>query len=168
MTNQAHFAAAPVVLGETRNGEAGAQAGFNFHMLSPILVGLTLPMLVIGLLDPSGLRPGRPMVMAFLVTVFVLSAVLFAASLIWQGEIKSIIFHSESRKVEFVQVGLLANTSSHVHFDQVVAIGTASRFDADGYPFSQAEIQLRDGQRIALPPGTLPADLAAARVMIGR
>ena len=43
----------------------------------------------------------------------------------------------------------------------------ASHFDSDGYPFSQAEIRLRDGQRVALPDGTTPDTIASARRMLG-
>jgi hypothetical protein len=78
-----------------------------------------------------------------------------------------VIVHVKSRKVEFVQSGLLANSSVEVHFDQVASIGVEARFDRDGYAFSQAEVRLRDGQRVPLPPGTTPELIATARNALG-
>ena len=155
-----------LVLGSS-NENSDEPSKFNLHMLSPILLGLATPMLVITLLDPAGVRHGRLLVVGMLVSLFAVAAVLFALSLLWQGEVTTVIFDTRTRHVEFVQSGLLANTSVEVHFDQIVAVGQASRFDRDGYPYTQAEIQLRDGQRVALPPGTKPETLAAARKALG-
>jgi hypothetical protein len=155
-----------LVLGQQPDA-SGARSRFNLHMLSPILLGLAAPMLVIGLIDPAGLRPGRVMVFALLGSLFLVATVLFAVSLLWQGEITAVVFDKQRRKIEFVQSGLLANISVEVHFDQVAAIGVAARFDRDGYPFTQAEIELRDGQRVALPAGTTTETIAAARRALG-
>jgi hypothetical protein len=155
-----------LVLGSS-NDDSNEPSRFNLHMLSPILLGLATPMVVISLLDPAGVMHGRLLVVGMLVSIFAVAVVLFALSLLWQGEVTTVIFDTKSRRVEFVQSGLLANSSVEVHFDQVVALGVASRFDRDGYPFTQAEIQLRDGQRVALPPGTRPETIAAARKALG-
>lgn len=155
-----------IVLGSSI-GAGGIASRFNMHMLSPIILGLASPMLMMGLIDPAGLRHGRLVILALLVSLLVLATVLFAMSLFWPGDTSSVIFHVKPRKVEFVQSGLLANTSVEVHFDEIAAIGIASRFDRDGYPFTQAEIRLRDGQRVALPPGTEPETIAAARRALG-
>lgn len=155
-----------IVLGTTETGRSAVR-GFNMHMLSPIILGLSSPLLMIGLFDPGALRHGRLVILALLVSLLVLSTVLFALSLVWPGETTSVIFHIKTRKVEFVQSGLLANSSVEVHFDQIASIGVASRFDRDGYPFTQAEVRLRDGQRVALPPGTKPATVATARQALG-
>lgn len=157
---------ATVVMGQNEPGRS-IMGGFNMHMLSPITLGLSSPLLMIGLFDPAGLRHGRLVILALLVSMLVLSTVLFALSLVWPGETTSVIFHLKARKVEFVQSGLLANSSVDVHFDQIAAIGLASRFDRDGYPFTQAEVRLRDGQRVALPPGTKPETVALARSALG-
>ncbi len=157
---------APVVLGKTEAGRS-IVGGFNMHMLSPIILGLSSPLLMIGLFDPSGLRHGRLVILALLVSLLVLSTLLFALSLVWPGETTSVIFHVKTRKVEFVQSGLLANSSVEVHFDQIASIGVASRFDRDGYPFTQSEVKLRDGQRVALPPGTRPEAVETARRALG-
>lgn len=160
--------AAELRLTLTSSAEQGVDhTGFNLHMLSPIMVGLTIPMLVVGFIDPSSLQQGRSVLFMLLAAIFVLTTILFGLSLLWQGELTAVIFHNQQRKIEFVQSGLLANTSSDVTFDQVVTIGIASRFDEDGYPYSQAEIQLRDGQRIALPAGVTSEMIAAARRALG-
>ena len=65
------------------------------------------------------------MILALLVSLLVLSTLLFALSLVWPGETTSVIFHVKTRKVEFVQSGLLANSSVEVHFDQMASIGVA-------------------------------------------
>jgi hypothetical protein len=166
MVSVASAANQRLVLGSS-NENSLEPSRFNLHMLSPVLLGLATPMLVITLLDPAGVWHGHLLVVGLLVSIFAVAVVLFALSLLWQGDITTVIFDTKSRRVEFVQSGLLANTSVEVHFDEVVALGVASRFDRDGYPFTQAEIQLRDGQRVALPPGTKPETLAAARKALG-
>ena len=140
---------------------------FNLHMLSPILLGLAAPMLVIGVVDPSIIQHGRVIIFALLAPMLMVATVLFAASLLWPGDVTAIIVDSKARKVEFVQSGVLATSSVEVHFDQIAALGLASRFDDDGYPFSQPEIQLRDGQRMALPAGSTKESIEAARRVLG-
>jgi hypothetical protein len=140
---------------------------FNLHMLSPILLGLSAPMLVIGVIDPAIIQHGRAIIFALLASMLMVTTVLFAASLLWPGDVTAIIVDAKARKVEFVQSGLLATSTVEVHFDQIAAIGLASRFDDDGYPFSQPEIQLRDGQRVALPEGSTAETIAAARRALG-
>ena len=44
---------APVVLGKNGAGRS-IVGGFNMHMLSPIILGLSSPLLMIGLFDPKG------------------------------------------------------------------------------------------------------------------
>jgi hypothetical protein len=155
-----------LVLGASGSGD-GEASRFNLHMLSPILLGFTAPILAIGLIDPAGLTHARYIIVALLASLLLLASVIFGLSLLWPGEITSIVFDTKTRKIEFVQSGLLANSSIEVHFDQVANIGVASRFDRDGYPFTQAEIQLRDGQRVALPADTTKESLAAARRALG-
>lgn len=148
-------------------GERSMARGFNLHMLSPVLIGLATPLLLIGILDPAGLRHGRLIILTLLVSLLAVSTVMFALSLLWAGDTTAIIIDGKARKVEFVQGGLLADTSVEVDFDQIAAIGVASRFDRDGYPFVQSEIRLRDGRRVALPAGTPGESVAAARTVLG-
>ncbi len=140
---------------------------FNLHMLSPILLGLTVPMMVIGIIDPTIIQNGRVFIFALLASMLMVATLLFAASLVWPGDVTAIIVDAKARKVEFVQSGLLGTSSVEVHFDQITAIGLASRFDDDGYPFTQPEIQLRDGQRVALPAGSTAEAISAARRAFG-
>jgi hypothetical protein len=168
MTSQMLPSEQRFVIGSAEAAGGSARSGFNLHMLSPILIGLTLPVLVIGLIDPAALRHVRGFVLMMLVAGFVMATVLFALSLLWQGEVAAVVFNKATQKIEFVQTGMLANTGVEIHFDQVASIGIASRFDPDGYPFSQAEIQLRDGQHIALPAGTTPQKIADALRILGR
>jgi hypothetical protein len=148
--------------------KAGVSGRFNFHMLSPIMIGLVTPMVVIGLIDPTVLQHGRVIIFTLLLSLLLIATVLFAVSIMWPGEVTSVIVDVKTRKVEFVQSGFLANSSVEVHFDQIAAIGFASRYDRDGYMTNAAEIQLRDGQRVALPATTAPETLAAARRALGK
>ena len=166
MNVSAGSASSRLVLGDDQiRGRVSGR--FNFHMLSPILLGLSAPMLVIAVIDPSIIQHGRTILFALLASMLMVATVLFAASLLWPGDVTAIIVDAKARKVEFVQSGLLATSTVEVHFDQIAAIGLASRFDDDGYPFSQPEIQLRDGQRVALPEGSTTESIAAAKRVLG-
>ena len=99
--------------------------------------------------------------------MLMVTTLLFAVSLLWPGDVTAIVIDTKARRVEFIQSGVLATSSVEVHFDQITALGLASRFDDDGYPFTQSEIQLRDGQRVALPPGSTPEMIIAARRALG-
>ena len=155
-----------LILGSGQSG-IGVTGRFNMHMLSPILLGLATPMMVIGIIDPAIIQHGRVIIFALLASMLLVATLLFAASLLWPGDVTAIVIDSKARRVEFVQSGLIATSSVEVHFDQIAALGMASRFDDDGYPFTQSEIQLRDGQRVALPPGSTPEMILAARRALG-
>ena len=155
-----------LILGSGQSG-IGVTGRFNMHMLSPILLGLATPMMVIGIIDPAIIQHGRVIIFALLASMLLVATLLFAASLLWPGDVTAIVIDSKARRVEFVQSGLIATSSVEVHFDQIAALGMASRFDDDGYPFTQSEIQLRDGQRVALPSGSTPEMILAARRALG-
>ena len=155
-----------LILGSGQSG-IGVTGRFNMHMLSPILLGLATPMMVIGIIDPAIIQHGRVIIFALLASMLLVATLLFAASLLWPGDVTAIVIDTKARRVEFVQSGLIATSSVEVHFDQIAALGMASRFDDDGYPFTQSEIQLRDGQRVALPPGSTPEMILAARRALG-
>ena len=155
-----------LILGSGQSG-VGVTGRFNLHMLSPILLGLATPMMVIGIIDPAIIQHGRVIIFALLASMLLVTTLLFAASLLWPGDVTAIVIDTKARRVEFVQSGLVATSSVDVHFDQIAALGMASRFDDDGYPFTQSEIQLRDGQRVALPSGSTPEMILAARRALG-
>ena len=155
-----------LILGSGQSG-IGVTGRFNMHMLSPILLGLATPMMVIGIIDPAIIQHGRVIIFALLASMLLVATLLFAASLLWPGDVTAIVIDTKARRVEFVQSGLIATSSVEVHFDQIAALGMASRFDDDGYPFTQSEIQLRDGQRVALPSGSTPEMILAARRALG-
>ncbi len=166
MSTQTTIPQSRLVLGVDQSSSS-VSGRFNLHMLSPILLGLAAPMMVIGVIDPSIIQHGRVIIFALLASMLMVATCLFAASLLWPGDVTAIIVDAKARKVEFVQSGVLATSSVEVHFDQIAALGLASRFDDDGYPFSQPEIQLRDGQRVALPAGSTKESIEAARRVLG-
>ncbi len=166
MSSMAAPAHTRIVLGSSQT-ESGVAGRFNLHMLSPIMLGLAAPILVVGIIDPAILQHGRAIIFALLASMLMVATLLFAASLMWPGDVTAVIFDTKARKVELVQSGLLATSSVEVFFDQIANIGMASRYDKDGYPFTRAELELRDGQRVALPAGTTPETIAAARRALG-
>lgn len=148
-------------------GNANAVQSFNLQMLSPILLGFTAPLLAVGLIDPVGLRHGRLLFVVLLTAVLVLAAFLFLLALLWPGDLVAVVIDGRNRQLAFVHRGLLADMAVEAPFEQVASIGIEQRFDPDGYPFTQAEIRLRDGQRVPLPPGTTVSSMAAARRRLG-
>lgn len=154
------------VLGTVASDSHGERR-FNLHLLPPVLIGLAVPLISIGILDPAGLRHARVVIIALLLGLLVIAALLFLLSLVSTAEVRAVVFDRRSRRIGLVQSGILADVTVEVAFDQVRSIGAATRFDRDGYRYNQAEIVLRDGRRIALPEGTSSEAISRAKTLLG-
>jgi hypothetical protein len=157
-----------IVLGDALPTGHRTGRRLNLHLALPVLLGLSTPLLVVALIDPAVLGHGRVIIQILLTTLFLISTVLFAASLLWPGDISAIIFDPKARVVEIVQSGLIATTRFDVPFDQVVQVGPSSTYDHDGYIVAHADLVLRSGRRLPLPANTSAAAVAAARRALGK
>jgi hypothetical protein len=88
-----------LILSTTESAGDTSETGFNLHALSPILLGLVTPFLVIHYIDPNALREIRFAVWIGLVVLFFLATGLFVYSAMNPGRIVSVVFDRAHQNV---------------------------------------------------------------------
>lgn len=147
--------------------EASNWKGFNFQLLSPLLLGLLLPFIAANYVDPDAMRHMKMPIFLFLVASFFLCTALFFYTAHFPGTIHSIAVHREERTVEITWRSMLATTSQKVPFDDISALRCRNSYDDDGYSQPLAELVLRSREAVQLPAGADEEQLRPLRAAIG-
>ena len=147
--------------------EASNWKGFNFQLLSPLLLGLLLPLMAANYMNPEAMRHLKMPIFLFLVGMFFLCTALFFYTAHFPGQLHSIAVHRDQRTVEITWRSMLATTSQVVPFDDITALRCRNSYDDDGYSQAVAELVLRSRGAVELPAGTDEEQMRPLRAAIG-
>ena len=100
--------ASPESEGET------ARSGINMHALSPILLGILLPIVAIYIWDPAAMRHMRIVLYTVLFGLMCAAVGLFVYSVMNPGRIVSVVCNKADRVVELTWQGVVATKSMAV------------------------------------------------------
>lgn len=156
-----------LVLRQEGRGHKDDAAHLNYQFASPMLVGLSLPFVVIYFLNPDALAHVRLVVTLGMLLAFVMASVIFVHSVMSPGELTALAFDRSSRIAELVRSGMFATTVRPIPFDQIASVDVSLDYDRDGYPTSIAELTLVNGDALLLPPETSELHVSAIRSALG-
>ena len=146
--------------------EDKSRRGFNFQLLSPLLLGLMVPFVAARYFDPEALEHLEYPIWLFLMFMLFVCTGLFIYTVHFPGQINRIVIDRGSRSVEIVWASLLSMTSQIVPFQEINALKVRNGYDQDGQPTPIAELVLRS-KTIMLPNGTSEEHLRPLRAAIG-
>ena len=141
--------------------------GFDFQLLSPLLLGLLFPFMAASYFDPETLRHLKWPIWLLLISLFFVCTGLFFYTHHFPGKINSIVIDRESRTIEIVWRNLMATASQIVPFEDIGALRVRNEYDDDGYPQPVAELVLRSRPPIELPDTLTEQQLRPLRAAIG-
>lgn len=156
-----------LVLNLTEDDGVSTWRGINLQYLTPLLLGLLLPLIAINYFDPHALRYWKLPIFLFLLAMFAVCSALFFYSAHFPGTIKAVVLHREERMVELVWRNMISTTTQLVPFSDISALRVRNDYDPEGYAVPVAELVLRSTQPIRLPPGTTAEQLLPLRAVIG-
>lgn len=156
-----------LVLDLTDGDDHSTWRGINLQYLTPLLLGLLLPLIAINYVDPTALRYWKLPIFLFLLAMFVLCTALFFYSAHFPGTINALVLHREERMVEIVWRNMISTTTQLVPFSDISALRVRNDYDQDGYAIPVAELVLRSKEPIRLPDGTTSEQLRPLRAAIG-
>ncbi len=139
------------------------QAYSGLHAISPILFGLSVPCLAIGLFAPRSMVTAQTIAVSVLVVVALAATIVFALSLFAGGRIAGIVVDPSAQVVELVSTSTFARRVESIPFQDVSTLRQASHYDRDGYKSVTTELVLRSGEVITLPISPSESELRAVR-----
>lgn len=137
------------------------------QMLMPILLGLGIPGVAVGVLAPDLLSDQSLVFGFYLMTIFVISAVIFIRSIFNPGSVVEATFDARSRTANFVRIGTFATTNLVVPFREIDAVSIEA-IDDGGYKSCLPLVVLKNGESLELPEGTSRSEIEAIRSFITR
>jgi hypothetical protein len=144
------------------------QSSRALQWLSPVLLGLAGPLVLMVVLGPSILDHAQFLFSMILLTILIISAGMFTFSVVMRGPVAAVVFDRPTRSVNIIRQGVFANSITVLPFDAVHKIQIASAYDDDGYRREIAELITTEGTSIVLPAGVIEAQIRAAKVILGR
>lgn len=154
-----------IVLGDAASTDASR--GVNLDVLSSVLIGLAAPMIAVMLIDPTALRHTRVVVALLLTTIFFISVILFAHSLLLPGNVRAVAFDPVTRIATLIRDGLFAANDLDIPFGLIKSLRVEQTGDADGHANVKAMLVMTTREAIELPIGTTESHLAAIRQKTG-
>jgi hypothetical protein len=150
-------------------GEQSEQSGrgFDFQLLSPLLLGLLAPFIIANYYEPETLSHLKWPIWIFLMAMFVVCTALFFYTHHFPGRINKIVIDREARTIEIVWRNLMAQASQIVPFQDISALRVRQDYDDDGRPSPIAELVLRTRPPIRLPANLTEEQLRPLRASIG-
>lgn len=140
----------------------------NRHTLVPILIGLAIPAVGVAVLAP-GLLSNPGLVFGFyLMSIFVVSAVIFIRSVFNPGCIVEAMFDKETATGTFTRYGTFASQTIVVPFADMAKVYIETHYDQDGYKSFQPVVELKSGEMLQLPEGTTKGQVEAIKRILGR
>ena len=153
----------PLIVGET-----AAQLPVRmFQWLSPVLIGLTAPIVFLMVALPDSVRHAQAVAGLMLFSAFLAASIAYALSVLEPGAVAGVELDPAAREVIVVQQGKFAAKRTRIRFDRIVSLRVAVRYDDDGYRSENPEFVLRDGNVLELPAQASAADVKAIRATIG-
>lgn len=141
--------------------------GFDFQLLSPLLLGLLAPFMMAQYFEPEALRHLKWPIWIFLIAMFVICSGLFFYTHHFPGRISKIVVDREARTIEIEWRNLMAQASQIVPFADISALRVRQDYDDDGHPSQIAELVLRTRAPIRLPASITEQQLRPLRASIG-
>jgi hypothetical protein len=142
------------------------QAAGSLQWMSPVMLGLAGPVALISVLGTNAFEHAQFLFTLVLMTVMIISAVVFAMSALFRGPVAAMVFDRSARNISVVRQGVFANTQSIVPFDQVLKVQFASHYDDDGYRFETGELITTEGSSIELPDGVAESQVRAIKAIL--
>ncbi len=156
-----------LVLDLTEGSDRSNWYGINLQFLTPLLLGLLLPLIALNYIDPTALRHWKLPIFLFLVMMFFVCTGLFAYTAHFPGKISTLVLHRDERMLEIVWRSMISTTTQLVPFADISALRVRNDYDRDGYAVPVAELVLRTKSPIVLPEGTTAQQLVPLRAAIG-
>lgn len=156
-----------LVFAEPGFGDGEKSDALHLRALSPFLIGLVVPFLVIYLMDPAMVRPVRLVIWLGLMCLFLLSCGLFVFSAMSQQRLTNVVCDPATASIELTWRGPLSSEFQSIPFKDIAFVRLRSDETEDGYPTSVPELVLRSRQVIALPPATTESQVRVLRAVIG-
>lgn len=135
--------------------------------VSPMMVGLIAPFIVLALIEPAALRHIRFLTIAVLLPTLLIAVALYAYSVLSPGVVCGVVVHRDVRHLELVQANAFSIRRLPLAFTDIAAARIVETYDRDGYGTREAVLILHSGERIALPEGTTAGDIAAIKTAVG-
>lgn len=154
-----------IVLGDATSTVSGR--GLNLDVLSSVLIGLAAPMIAVMLIDPTALRHTRVAVALLLTTIFFISVILFAHSLLLPGNVRAVAFDPVTRNATLMRDGLFAANDLDIPFSLIRSLRVEQTEGEQGHADVKALLVMTTREAIELPVGTTESHLAAIRQQTG-
>ena len=152
---------------DTPEAQSAGSSGVNMHALSPILIGLAAPFVLLFVIQPAMMEHVSFVATLLMTAVFVISAGIYVHSVLSPGKIVAAAFDPAGQTVTLVRAGRFAISNREIHFKDVAGVGMSVDYDDDGYPTRTAELRLRDGRIFNLPEGTEESHILSLREVLG-
>lgn len=152
---------ADIVIAESGYAPTDLAKYAGWHALSPILIGLALPLALFLIAKPAVLENTRALVSLIMFVIALLAGAVFIASLLQPGTTVAVTFNRDRRMAEVIRAGLFAHVVYAVPFARIVAVRIETHYDDDGYKTNLPRMILTPREIIDLPASATPRDIAA-------
>jgi hypothetical protein len=152
----------PMLFGEADEGNVGA-----FRWLSPVLIGLSAPIVFGLMMFPSALENASVVLTAFLLVLLLICIAAYTVSVFVPGEVSGLLVDRGDRQIELITNGMFATGRRAIVFEDIADLRMAKQYDHDGYAVDLAELRLIGGEVITLPSSISPSDINVARRALG-
>jgi hypothetical protein len=135
--------------------------------MAPILIGLSAPVIVYSMTSAASGAHVRFLLIALMSALLVVATVMFAASLLLEGNLTSIEIDETRHCVDLIYTSALSTRRKSIPFEAIAALRLTFQYDDDGYRYAAPELVLRDGDRQLLPLAMDEQEIRAIRSTIG-
>ena len=142
-----------------------AYAGMN--ALSPVLLGLTLPLVVFMVATPMAFKRAGPILVILLVLLFLVALVVFLVSVFCKGPVTALALAPGAEVLEIYRAGPFATSQDRIDLVDIADLRIATFYDDDGYASRIPELVLEDGSTLHVPIGVDDGEVAQFRAALG-
>lgn len=133
------------------------------NCIPAVLIGLTAPMAVVLLVDPLVLTRAMQVLPGLLTPIMFVIIAIFVYCVLVPGEVAAVSADRDDRTLTVIEANLFARRRTVLAFHEIADVRMNEVYDHDGYQSRRAEIVLRDGQSIVLPPWVGDAETQALK-----
>jgi hypothetical protein len=142
-----------------------AYAGMN--ALSPVLMGLTLPLVFFMTLAPMAFQRSGPILVVLLMLLFLVALVVFVVSVFFKGPVTALAAQPGEGVLEIYRAGPFATSQDRIDADDIADLRLATFYDDDGYATRVPQIMLEDGATVELTIAVDETDVRQFREVLG-
>lgn len=140
----------------------------GWHAMVPVLLGLSIPGLIAAFMGTKVFGESFAIILGvYLMTIFVVSGVIFVRSVFNPGGVIQATFDAKSRSAEFVFAGAFGNPRRVLPLRQIAEVYVDVRYEKDGYKLMRPVVLLKSDETIELPPDTTKEDIESIRTLLG-